>query len=77
MKTILVPTDFNLAAEKAMSVAVMLASKIDARVKLMTMLRFPKLTFALVESSTQSSVEYLESLRGSSKRDSTLERLVS
>ncbi|MBK9933342.1 MAG: universal stress protein [Cytophagaceae bacterium] len=69
MKTILVPTDFNLAAEKAMSVAVMLASKIDARVKLMTMLRFPKLTCALVESSTQSSVEYLESLRGEAQRE--------
>lgn len=69
MKTILVPTDFNLAAEKAMSVAVMLSSKINAGIKLMTMLRFPKLSFALVESSTQNSTEYLDSLRGEANRE--------
>jgi nucleotide-binding universal stress UspA family protein len=69
MKTILVPTDFHVAAENAMTAAVKLAKNMDAQINLMTMFKFPKLKFSLVESSVYTELEYYESLKHDVERE--------
>jgi nucleotide-binding universal stress UspA family protein len=68
MKTILVPTDFHLAAENAMSAAVKLAKNMDAKISLMTMFKFPKLKYQLVESVVHTE-EYYDLLKHDAVRE--------
>lgn len=63
MKNILVPSDFNFAAEHAMEMAVKLAKGTKAQIKLMTMLRFPKFTFAMVDSAVHDIEDYKKNLK--------------
>jgi len=69
MKTILVPTDFNEVAEKAMNVAVKIAREKNAKIKLLTMLHFPKLKFRLVDSAVYSEKEYHDILKIDANRE--------
>jgi nucleotide-binding universal stress UspA family protein len=69
MKTILVPTDFHLAAENAMSAAVKLAKNMDAKINLMTMFKFPKLKYQLVESVVHTEEEYYDLLKHDAARE--------
>jgi nucleotide-binding universal stress UspA family protein len=69
MKTILVPTDFNEAAENAIKTAVNIAEQKKAKIKLLTMLSFSKLKFRLVESAVYSEKEYEEQLEKDAERE--------
>ncbi len=69
MKTILVPTDFHPAAEIAMDAAVKLARNMDAKINLMTMFKFPKFKYQLVESVVHSEEEYYNMLKTDAHRE--------
>jgi nucleotide-binding universal stress UspA family protein len=69
MKTILVPTDFHPAAEVAMDAAVKLARSMDAKISLMTMFKFPKFKYQLVESVAHSEEEYYNILKNDAQRE--------
>ncbi|HLO46101.1 MAG TPA: universal stress protein [Leadbetterella sp.] len=69
MKTILVPTDFHPAAETAMDAAVKLARNMDAKINLMTMFKFPKFKYQLVESVVHSEEEYYNMLKTDAHRE--------
>ena len=69
MKTILVPTDFHQAAEVAMDAAVKLARNMDAKINLMTMFKFPKFKYQLVESVAHTEEEYYNLLKEDASRE--------
>ncbi|MCP9770068.1 universal stress protein [Lacihabitans sp. LS3-19] len=69
MKTILVPTDFHAAAENAMAAAVKLAKNMNAKINLMTMFKFPKFKYQLVESAVYSEEEYYALLKEDAERE--------
>ena len=69
MKTFLVPTDFSQAAESAVHLAVDLAKKQRAHIKLLTMLDFPKLKFRVIESANYTKEEYYALLREDAERE--------
>jgi nucleotide-binding universal stress UspA family protein len=69
MKTILVPTDFHVAAENAMAAAVKLAKNMDAKINLMTMFKFPKFKYQLVESVVHTEDEYYNMLKDDAARE--------
>ncbi|MFN8354264.1 MAG: universal stress protein [Spirosomataceae bacterium] len=58
MKTILVPVDFSPASEAAVEVAAQIAKPIDATVVLLHLVKFPKLTYTVIESAYYTKDEF-------------------
>lgn len=73
MKTILVPTDFSEISMKALNVAVKLAKENKAQIKLMTMVEFPALEFAVVDSAVFTKNDYNDNVINEARRE--IERL--